>query len=282
MESTVTFSGIGFPESLRWHGGDLWFSDVLAGVVYRGEILTSQLHAEVEIKPQVSGLGWLNSGELIAVDCVKRELLRQDVNGELSKYADLTAGWRFNANDMLVDSDEIIWVGTYGFNPDEDIPVPATLARINRGLVDYPVSDLVFANGIARIDSNRIIVAETFADRLSIIQTNGEVKILKRIQLPKSSTPDGLVVDNQGFVWVALAYDEAILRVNIETGEMVRAIEIPGKGVYDCTFGGSNLDKLFVATSDVDETHILLDLPGEILCFDLTLEYPGVQGMGNK
>jgi sugar lactone lactonase YvrE len=282
MKPEVIFKGIAFPESLRWRGGDLWFSDLMAGVVYRGEIATGQLHTEAKISPLVSGLGWLQSGELLIVDCEKRAVVRQEFTGNYVAYSDLSFHWQYSANDMLVDSDETVWVGTFGYDPEEDSPVPADLARISQGVVDFPISGLVFANGIARIDDNRIVVAESFADRISIIQTNGEVKLLKQIQLATGATPDGLVVDNQGFVWVAAAYGEAILRVNLETNEVVRAIEIPGRGVYDCTFGGENLDKLFVATSDINETHALWDLPGEILCFDLTLEYPGIQGMGNK
>lgn len=282
MKAAKIFVRIAFPESLRWHNGDLWFSDALAGVVYRGEIASGQLHTEAEIASTVSGLGWLGTGELLVVDCVKRAVVRKELDGHLSLHSDLSSYWEFNANDMLVDSDETIWVGTYGFNPEVDAPVSADLARINHGEVSFPVSGLVFANGIARIDENRIVVAETFSDRISIIQTSGEVKVLKQIQLPSNATPDGLVVDNQGFAWVASAYGQAILRVNLETDELVRAIEIPDRGVYDCTFGGVNLDTLYVATSDTDETHVLRDLPGEILSFDLTLEFPGVQGMGNK
>jgi len=282
MKAATTFKGIAFPESLRWHAGDLWFSDVLAGVVYRGDVATSQLHVEVEIAPLVSGLGWSKTGELMVVDCAKRIVVRKELDGQLSPHTDLSSHWKFNANDMLVDSDETVWVGTYGYDPEADAPVAADLARISNKVVDFPISGLVFANGIARIDENRIVVAETFADRISIIQTSGEVKLLKHIQLPNNATPDGLVVDNQGFAWVASAYGQAILRVNLDTEEVVRSIEIPDRGVYDCTFGGVNLDKLYVATSDTDETHVLRDLPGEILCFDLALEYPGVQGMGNK
>jgi sugar lactone lactonase YvrE len=267
---------------LRWHAGELWFSDVLAGVVYRGNIATGHLHIDAEIAPTVSGLGWLRTGELLMVDCVKRAVVRKELDGQLSMHSDLSTHWEFNANDMLVDSDETVWVGTYGFDPEKDSPVSADLARIIHGVVSFPISGLVFANGIARIDEDRILVAETFADRISIIQTSGEIKVLKQIQLPSNATPDGLVVDNQGFAWVASAYGQAILRVNLETAEVERAIEIPDRGVYDCTFGGENLDKLYVATSDTDETHVLRDLSGEILCFDLTLEFPGVQGMGNK
>ena len=282
MAPEVVFKGTAFPESLRWHKGDLWFSDILSGVVYRGDVTTGQLHKEAEISPLVSGLGWLDSGELLVVDCEKRSVMRQDPKDGLSLHADLSSHWAYNANDMHVDADNTAWVGTYGYNPESDAPAPADLARIINGEIDFPIGGLVFANGIARIDSNRIVVAETFADRISIIQTSGEVKLLKQIDLPKGSTPDGLVVDNQGFAWIALAYAEAILRVNLETGEMERVIEIPGRGVYDCTFGGPNLDKLYVATSDTDETNILRDLPGEILSFDLTHTHPGVHGLGNK
>ena len=282
MKAEVVFKGTAFPESLRWHKGDLWFSDILSGVVYRGDVTTGQLHKEAEISPLVSGLGWLNSGELLVVDCEKRSVMRQDPKTGLSLHADLSSHWGYNANDMLVDADNTAWVGTYGYNPESDAPAPADLARIVNGKIDFPIGGLVFANGIARIDAQRIVVAETFADRISVIQTSGEVKLLKQIDLPKNSTPDGLVVDNQGFAWIALAYAEAILRVNLETGEMERAIEIPGIGVYDCTFGGPNLETLYVATSDTDETHVMRDLPGKILSFDLSLTYPGVHGLGNK
>lgn len=282
MKSSVCFSDIAFPEALRWHKGDLWFSDVLTGKVYRGVVATGELHQEAHIPPLVSGLGWTSGGDLLAVDCEKRQVIHFDKSGSSVVFADLSKEWLFPANDMLVDPDGTIWIGTYGFNPNIDKPISASLGRIRNGILDFPVAGLVFANGISRIDENRIIVSETFADRISIIQSRGEIFVEKQIQLPEGSTPDGVVVDNQGHAWIASAYSGAVLRVNLITGDIERAIEIPKRGVYDCTFGGDNLDKLFVAVSDIDETNTLRDLPGQILSFDLSSSFPGIRGMGNK
>ena len=159
MTPEVVFSEIAFPESLRWRKGDLWFSDILSGVVYRGDVTTGQLHKEAAISPLVSGLGWLNSGELLIVDCEKRSVMRQDPKTGLSLHADLSGHWSYNANDMHVDADNTAWVGTYGYNPESDAPAPADLARIVNGRVDFPVAGLVFPNGIARNDADRIVVA---------------------------------------------------------------------------------------------------------------------------
>ncbi len=282
MKPVSVFSGIAFPEALRWHAGDLWFSDVLAGKVYRGDVVSNSLHEQASVKPLVSGIGWTQDGNLLAVNCESREVIEITSSGASSVYADLSDGWVFPANDMLVDPDCTIWVGTYGFNPEKDSPIPATIARVRDGVIDFPISGMVFANGISRIDQNRIVIAETFADRISIVQTKGSIELVDRIQLPVGSTPDGLVVDNEGFAWVAMAYGEGILRVNLQTHEFTKVIEIQGRGVYDCTFGGPNLDKLYVAVSDTDETHVLRDLPGEVLAFDLSVEFPGIHGMGNK
>ena len=282
MKPVSVFSGIAFPEALRWHAGDLWFSDVLAGKVYRGDVVSNSLHEQASVKPQVSGIGWTQDGNLLAVNCESREVIEITSSGASSVYADLSDGWVFPANDMLVDPDCTIWVGTYGFNPEKDSPIPASIARVRDGVIDFPISGMVFANGISRIDQNRIVIAETFADRISIVQTKGSIELVDRIQLPVGSTPDGLVVDNEGFAWVAMAYGEGILRVNLQTHEFTKVIEIQGRGVYDCTFGGPNLEKLYVAVSDTDETHVLRDLPGEVLAFDLSVEFPGIHGMGNK
>jgi sugar lactone lactonase YvrE len=274
-ELTSIFSGLAFPECLRWHNNELWFSDVLAGKVYRSDVQSGEFFKVAAIPPTVGGLGWLPSGELLAVDCLSRKVVSFSKGLTWSTYVDMSQTWQYPANDMLVEEDGTVWIGSYGFNPETDAPQASSLARNRSETLDFPIGGLIFPNGIARINERFLVVSETFADRLAILETSptGEVTIKKRIDLPNNATPDGLTVDENGQVWVASAYGEAVLKVDPVSNHVERAIEIQGRGVFDCTFGGPELETLFIATSDVDESKALAELPGEILAISV-----GVRG----
>lgn len=121
-------SGIAFPECMRWHDGQLWFSDVLAGMVYRLDPKTSQII------------------EVARLPCMA---------GGLSPFLDLSNDWEHPANDMFVDSDETIWIGGYGYDPETEAPQVSSLARYRSGVLDFPVGDLVFPRGK---DESRILI----------------------------------------------------------------------------------------------------------------------------
>lgn len=271
-ELRTVVSGIAFPECLRWHQGRLWFSDVLGGKVFNFDPNTLQVTEVAVITPMAGGLGWLPNGDLLVVDIEARKVLRIDGTGQKFDYLDLSSQWSFPANDMLIDDQGTTWVGSYGYNPETDPPQGSSLARFRNGQLDFPPPTFIFPNGIAQLALDQLVIAETFADRLAILEihSNGDVEVERRIQLPKGATPDGLTVDRHGKIWVASAYGEAVLKVDPETEVIERAIEIPGRGVFDCTFGGPDMQTLFIATSDTDESRALIDLPGEILAITIS------------
>jgi sugar lactone lactonase YvrE len=63
--------------------------------------------------------------------------------------------------------------------------------------------------------------------------------------------PDGLWVDEHDGVWVALWGGSAVHHFNSE-GALEDVIELPVTQVTSCTFGGPNLDQLFITTSRED------------------------------
>jgi sugar lactone lactonase YvrE len=65
--------------------------------------------------------------------------------------------------------------------------------------------------------------------------------------------PDGLTVDADGCVWVAL-WDGGALRRYTPTGTLDREIPLPTPRVTACAFGGPDLKDLYVTTARVGLT----------------------------
>jgi hypothetical protein len=60
--------------------------------------------------------------------------------------------------------------------------------------------------------------------------------------------PDGLTVEEQGGVWVALSNGGAVRRYTPD-GVLDEVVEVRANKVTACTFGGPDLDQLFITTS---------------------------------
>lgn len=61
--------------------------------------------------------------------------------------------------------------------------------------------------------------------------------------------PDGLAVDEEGFLWTALWAGNGVARWNPSTGEMAAKVECPAVNVTCPAFGGPDLDVLYFTTA---------------------------------
>ena len=61
--------------------------------------------------------------------------------------------------------------------------------------------------------------------------------------------PDGMCIDEDGMLWIALFRGGAVSRWDPRKGELMELLEIPCRYVTSCAFGGKNLDTLYVTTS---------------------------------
>ena len=68
--------------------------------------------------------------------------------------------------------------------------------------------------------------------------------------------PDGLTVDEEGFLWVAIFGAAAVHRYAPD-GSLERIVEVPARLVTSCGFGGAELEDLYITSA----THVLE--PGE-------------------
>ena len=75
--------------------------------------------------------------------------------------------------------------------------------------------------------------------------------------------PDGAQVDADGGLWMALSGAGRVVRVDPSTGNVTMVVHLPVKCPTSCTFGGPNLDELFITTRGPDGGGLYkIKLPG--------------------
>ncbi|WP_053366412.1 SMP-30/gluconolactonase/LRE family protein [Bacillus sp. FJAT-27245] len=61
--------------------------------------------------------------------------------------------------------------------------------------------------------------------------------------------PDGMTIDEEGFLWIAHWAGGKVSRWNPETGEKVADIMVPAVNVTSCAFGGPDFSELYITTA---------------------------------
>ena len=285
-DTTTICEDLHFSECPRWHEGRLWFSDFYGLKVLSVAEDGSDLRTEADVAEQPSGLGWLPDGRLLVVSMRDQRILRREADGTLSTHADLSGHATGHLNDMTVDSAGRAYVGSFGFDLMGGGSVAsASMFRVDPdGTVTEAASDLWFPNGIAITADGVLLVNETFGNRVTAFDVDGEGGLGNRRiwaefgALPEGSSleevlpqvalaPDGCGLDADGALWVADAIGGRLVR--LVDGRIDREIH-PGTAVYACQVGGADGRTLFAcAAPDFFEHARKAAREGRIIAVDL-------------
>jgi sugar lactone lactonase YvrE len=256
--SRTVAEGFRLPESLRWHDGRLWMSDMDGKAVYVVGPNGPELVCEVPAQP--SGLGWDPDGKLLIVSQLDALLLRFD-GTSLHLAADLgpvmrARGGDVRPNDMYVDEAGTAFIGSVSFEVVGDRLVaedsrPTPLVKVTRdGTVSTLTDELRCPNGIVpAISGDGLIVAETRSARLVTVAPSREdaASATVTVYTPCASGPDGICTDSEGAVWAALPFAGVVQRLDRD-GAVLDEIDLGGRVPLDCTLDGANGTSLFVAS----------------------------------
>jgi sugar lactone lactonase YvrE len=249
--SRVLMDGLIFPESPRWHDGALYFSDMHAGIVWR--LTPEGVASKVwEFPGNVSGLGWLPDGTMLAVSMADRRLMRMTSRGP-ETAAELSSFVSNPINDMVVDLKGRAYIGNFGFDLiNGEAPRPTVLVCVlPDGSVRVAAEDLHFPNGmVITPDGKKLIVGETYGARLTAfdIQPDGVLTNRRVYAAVEGIRPDGICLDAEGAVWVAWPGGNKIVRVR-EGGEIADTIPLPERHAYACMLGGADRRELYICTA---------------------------------
>jgi sugar lactone lactonase YvrE len=120
--------------------------------------------------------------------------------------------------------------------------------------------DVTISNGVAFSgDGGSMFYVDTATDRIDEypydVQT-GELcprRTFADIRaLELTGNPDGICTDAEDGVWVALWEGRSVARID-SSGRVDAVIDVPTLNVTSCSFGGAELDTLFITTSAYDD-----------------------------
>jgi len=244
-EPQVLLSGLAYVESPRWHDGRLWFAHWGAG-----QIVAVDLDGVNELMgdgfPSLGwSMAWLPDGRLLVTG---ERLMRREPDGSMVQHADLSAlsaDW----NEIVVDGRGNIYVnGGCDFDPGEGDP-PGIIALITPdGSVRQVTDAIAFPNGmIVTPDNSTLIVAESFAGRLTAFDIVADGGLSNRRVWADGIRPDGISLDAEGAVWAQTA-GNACVRV-AEGGKALETIELD-RSPFACMLGGPDGRTLFILAAE--------------------------------
>jgi sugar lactone lactonase YvrE len=274
-------NGHTFLEGPRWHDGDLYVSDFFTERVLRFPRGTGAPEVVVRVAGRPSGLGFVN-GDLLIASMLERRIMRWD-GGSLTEYADLSALVSAPINDMLVDDSGRCYVGNFGHSADGEhdfAGTPLVLVQPD-GSAGRAAEGLNFPNGIVRTGAGTLLVAETYAARVSefSIGENGRLTPegrwvdfgdidyfdIDRAHEESAIEPDGLVVDANDDLWIADAKGSGIGHYRRGETEPFERVETGGPSVYAAALGGPDGATLFMCCAPRNRSADLSRLRSSVL-----------------
>jgi sugar lactone lactonase YvrE len=243
LTDPVAYHGEGPVWSERWAG--LRWVDMLAG-----DVLALAADGSIErrhvgsvaaaVRPR------LRAGAVIGVE---RGFALEDADGTLTHLDELWSDAGVRMNEGGCDPDGRFYCGSMAYDQQRGA---AALYRLDPdGTVDVVLEGVTVSNGLEwSPDGSRAYYNDTATHRVDVFDYDRESGLTGRrpfAEIPPAR-PDGLTVDSEGGVWVAISNGGEVCRFTPD-GKLDEVVEVPVTKTTACTFGGTDLDQLFITTS---------------------------------
>jgi sugar lactone lactonase YvrE len=243
-EPEILLSGLGIPESPRWHEGRLWFCNWIDR-----QVMAVDLEGTAEVMlvrdPASHSMGWsidwLPDGRLLTTGA---KLERQEPDGSMVTIAEQ------HANEIVVDASGNIYINGADFDfAGGGAPKPGYIKLVTPdGQLRQVASDIQFPNGMVITADNRtLIIAESFAGRLTAFDIDPDGGLSGRRVFADGLGPDGITMDAEGAVWVGTP-EFSVVRV-AEGGKVLQSVELAeNRAPFALMLGGPDRQTLFICT----------------------------------
>jgi|TARA_B110000967_G_scaffold205454_1_gene250043 sugar lactone lactonase YvrE len=230
---------------------ELTFVDIISGkfFIWKKNILKS-FHLPYKVScllPYKDKSTWIATSKN---KILKISIINKKIKFKIIKIINEPKQNRFN--DGKCDQLGRLWISSM----DNQEKVPSGQLWFMKSATKLKVVDnnFIIGNGIDWSPDNKILYFVASDKRViysySFDIKNGKLsnkKIL--IKVPKKrGYPDGICTDSEGFIWVAYWDGSCVIR-HFANGKIDKVIKLPIKRPTSLTFGGKNLDLLFITSA---------------------------------
>jgi sugar lactone lactonase YvrE len=236
--------------------GQAIYSDVIAGGVWE----CSPAGTVRELFPRRRGIGGILAHADGGLVISGRSVIHLTAAGEQREL--LTGEDVSGFNDLGATPDGALLAGALCFRPFAgEEPCPGQLLRIDEGGAIAVLSEeVLWPNGIGMSSDGSTIYLSDYA-RAVVLAVPAAGGAAERFASSPRGSVDGLAVDAEGGVWVALGEGAAVARFDAD-GRLDDITDLPARFVSSLCFGGPDMRDVLITTADND---VRPDLGGTLL-----------------
>jgi gluconolactonase len=224
-------------------GGEMVFSDVIAGGLWE----CSPDGIVRELLPKRRGIGgavahanggWVLSG---------RTVLHLAADGEQSEILGEAGVCGYNDLGTTRDGELLAGALRYRALAGED-PRPGQLIVLESAGPRVLTEEVTWPNGIGTSPDGATIYLSDYAHKLVLAIDRASGAAQEFARSPEGSA-DGLAVDVEGGVWIALAEGGGVARFHAD-GRLDDVVKLPSTLVSSLSFGGDDMCDVLITTAD--------------------------------
>lgn len=187
-------------------------------------------------------------GQVVAVE---RGFRLVDADGTLGPVTEVFDDPSVRMNEGGCDPQGRFYCGSMAY---DQRPGGAAMWRLDPdGSTTKVLDDLTISNGLVwSLDGARAYYVDTATGRVDTLTFDAAGAVTHReplFEVPvEGGGPDGMTIDAEGGLWVALFGGHAVHRFTVD-GTLNEVVEVGPAQVTACTFGGPGYERLYITTS---------------------------------